>query len=304
MSKIVAVLVTYNPNKDYLIKDINSFIDEVDKIIICNNSEYDLEDEVEIPKIFLDKIEIINFYDNLGIAKAQNIGMKKAFKDGADFVLQMDQDSIFEGGSVTELKESYFKLKKENVNVGIIGGLTLDIEDYKKDIEVVIKKRKKDKLIYIGDNVYKSVKAIISSGSLIPKEIYYSVGDMMEELFIDLVDTEYCWRLIKNNYKVIQNLSVKMYHQTGSGHVSYRGKKYLVSAPIRNYYQTRNELYLLKLSYAPFSWKINVLKRLYRKLYLFPKIMNEGSKRKEYSLKGLRDWKEKKMGKYEEYDRK
>lgn len=291
MEKVIAVLVAYNPDEECLIKDIESFIGEVDKLIICNNSNFQLEKKVEFSDLVLKKTEIINFYENIGIAKAQNIGMKKAFDDGADFVLQMDQDSIFEKGSVIKLQKTFHNLRKKGINVGILGGATLDIKEQNK---------KNNECICDEEISCREVKAIISSGSLIPKDVYCTVGDMMEELFIDLVDTEYCWRIKKYGFKIIQNFDIKMYHQTGSGYVEYRGKKYLISAPIRNYYQMRNELYLLKLNYAPFSWKIRIIKNLYRKLWLFPRIMDEGQKRKEYTIRGIKDWKEKRMGKITE----
>ncbi len=300
MKKVIAVLVTYNPNEDCLVKDIKSFIFEVDKVIICNNSVSELKIELDLDEKQKEKIEIINFYENLGIAKAQNIGMEKAFKEGADFVLQMDQDSIFEEGSVKRLIDSFYILRAQNINVGIIGGSTLSIDDYGKNEKNIIKIRKRDKVVNINQGICKKVKAIISSGSLIPKDVYDKVGSMMEELFIDFVDTEYCWRIKKYGYEIIQNFGVKMYHQTGSGYVEYRKKKYLISAPIRNYYQMRNELYLLKLSYVPFSWKKNIIKNIYRKLYLFPKIMDNGEKRKKYVLKAIKDYFLGNMGKYKE----
>ena len=46
----------------------------------------------------------------MGIAKAQNIGMEKAYNDGADYVLQLDQDSIFEEKGVINLLSSFESL--------------------------------------------------------------------------------------------------------------------------------------------------------------------------------------------------
>ncbi|MCV5754707.1 glycosyltransferase, partial [Escherichia coli] len=71
-------------------------------------------------------VKIFNFNDNLGIAEAQSIGMKWAFENGADFILQMDQDSIPDPKMVEQLLTCYKKLLKQNVNVGLVGSQDFD----------------------------------------------------------------------------------------------------------------------------------------------------------------------------------
>lgn len=289
--KIIAVLVTYNPNPEYLLKNIESIIDDVEKIIICNNSKGEIIDIVNFSEEQLKKIDTLDFFDNLGIAKAQNIGMKKAYENGADFILQMDQDTILSDNAVIKMKDSFLKLKDNNVNVGIIGGCT------SKNIKIKTSEKMKKRVIEIEGNYYKKIRALISSGSLISREAYEKIGDMMTELFIDHVDTEYCWRMKKYGFEVVQDLQVYMEHQVGSGTINYKGRDYLISSPIRNYYQIRNSLYLLKCGHAPISWKKNEIKIILRHLYIFPKIMDNGDLRKKYMIKGIKDFFKGKMGK-------
>ena len=77
--KVVGVLIAYNPNIELLKKNINSYIDDLNKLIIVNNSIYSLEKKIEFSEEFSKKVEIINLFDNVGIAKAQNTGMEKAY---------------------------------------------------------------------------------------------------------------------------------------------------------------------------------------------------------------------------------
>ena len=67
MKKVIAILVTYNPNEECLIKDIKSFIFEVDKVIICNNSVSELKIELDLEGNQKEKIETINFYEKCNI---------------------------------------------------------------------------------------------------------------------------------------------------------------------------------------------------------------------------------------------
>ena len=87
MKKIYAVLVAYNPQNNELALAVERIKVQTDIVIVCNNSDYDVKFDDE-------KVKVFNFRDNLGIAAAQSIGMKWAFENGADFILQMDQDSI------------------------------------------------------------------------------------------------------------------------------------------------------------------------------------------------------------------
>ena len=294
--KLVGVLIAYNPNIELLEKNINSYMSDLNKLIIVNNSSYSLEKKIKFSEEVSKKIEIINLFDNMGIAKAQNIGMEKAYNDGADYVLQLDQDSIFEEKGVTNLLSSFESLLKNGIKVGILGP---SIDNYSNYNKKTIKEKtiKEKRMIVIENRYYKKVKEIISSGALISKEAYTKVGGVMEELFIDYVDTEYCWRIKKMGFEVIQDLNVRLFHSIGNGKIKYKGKEYIVSAPVRNYYQTRNELYLLKYQYVPLNWKRDAIKRIIRRVFLFKKIMPDGDLRKCYIIKGIKDFFSKKMGK-------
>ena len=69
MKKIYSILVAYNPDLEELIQAVERLKKQTDIVIVCNNSDYDVEFEDE-------QVEVFNFGENLGIAKAQSIGMK------------------------------------------------------------------------------------------------------------------------------------------------------------------------------------------------------------------------------------
>lgn len=291
--KIVGVLIAYNPKINALIKNIDSYINDLESLIIVNNSDYSLEEKIN--KDYNGKIKIINFYENLGIAKAQNVGMEKAFLNGADFVIQMDQDSIFNENGILELLKSYHNLKKNGFNIGILGPSVENYNNYNKEKSNINVKKSK-KIIEVENKMYKRVKEIISSGTIISKEVYEKVGGVREELFIDYVDTEYCWRIRKNGFEIYQDLNTSIFHNLGNGKIKYKNKEYIVSAPIRNYYQTRNELFLLKYAYVPLNWKRDSIKRIMRRFFLYHKIMPDSELRKKYIRKGIKDFFLNKMG--------
>ena len=89
--KLAGVVVWYNPS-DKDVKNIQSYIDELDKLYIFDNSEKkDNKNKVPTSK----KIEYISQHENLGIATALNITANKALGEGYLYLLTMDQDSKF-----------------------------------------------------------------------------------------------------------------------------------------------------------------------------------------------------------------
>ncbi len=93
--KVFVVLVTYN-GAHWIDKNIQSLLHSqypVSIIAIDNNSTDDSAS-------FLAKypeVDLIKSPDNLGFGKANNIGMKKALEQGADYVFLLNQDTwVFE----------------------------------------------------------------------------------------------------------------------------------------------------------------------------------------------------------------
>ncbi len=75
-NNIAAIIVTYNIKKDELIKNFNTYIEYVDKVIIVDNSDI----KNDLVQLKNEKIEYINLNGNQGIGKGLNEGIKCAIK--------------------------------------------------------------------------------------------------------------------------------------------------------------------------------------------------------------------------------
>lgn len=288
-SKIYTVLVAYNSTKQDLSPAVNELLRQTSFVVICNNSKDDL--------IYRHpRIKVLNFRDNLGIARAQTLGMTWAYENGADFVLQMDQDSLPDPDMVKLLFESYLALQTANYNVGLIG--PRDYDRYTKKLHSTSSNPascQKGKLVPEFEGVV-FVDSALSSGSLIPKKSFQAVGGMLDELFIDVVDFEYCWRLKANGFLIVRNNKARLGHRFGEGRKSFL--KFFdvpVSSPIRHYYQFRNVLYLFNRSYVPTNWKVRSVFKMIKRMFFYPFILNNGIERFKYMLLGIRDGFRKKM---------
>ena len=67
----------------------------------------------------------------------------------------------------------------------------------------------------VDDDLYPS--HVIASGMLMSREAWRVVGPFCEKLFIDWVDTEWCWRALANNMIIVQTPSVIISHELGYG---------------------------------------------------------------------------------------
>lgn len=239
--QLVVLIVTFNPNMNSLLLMLDSFVNG-EVIYIGNNSDYALEFDSEYLK--QQNLMIYNFGENLGIARAQSILMERAFSSGADYIIQFDQDSKPEVNYCDRLVQTYNSLIEKDIPVGILGPqYVLNSED--PNCVGVVEK-----------------STVISSGSLISRDVYNKVGGMLDSLFIDFVDHEYCWRLKKYGFKVFMDTRSIVKHELGDGVVDFLGLKICKCAPFRHYYVLRNGFYLLKVNYVPLSWKLKFICKL------------------------------------------
>ncbi|MBK9098366.1 MAG: glycosyltransferase family 2 protein [bacterium] len=226
MVRIAAVVILFNPDKNIL-DNINSYINQVEKVIIVDNSEF--SNEGFLTNASFKNFEYIFNNSNIGVAGALNIGAQKAIDQGFDFLLTMDQDSKADDGMVNEL----LNLIQSSDRIGIVSA-----EHFDKDIQYQPK----------PENLYnKNVLSTITSGNLLCLNAYKNVGGFLNQLFIDHVDHEYCLRLNKNNYKVIKTNKVLVFHKLGNSSRKkfFRWIFYPSNhSPLRLYYRTRNRLFV------------------------------------------------------------
>ena len=217
--KIVAIVIWFNPEPKML-ENIFSYSKLVFKTLIIDNS--DNNNSVLIEK--LKDIEYIPLMHNLGIASALNIGFNKAEELGAEWVLTMDQDSAFFGANCMNYLNDYARHFNES-NVAVFGpnfeGQT--------------------------GSCLTDCDSVITSGSLVNLEAHKKNFGYNENLFIDQVDHEYCFRLKLLGYRILKVSYIEMNHVIGSPitkKILGRTFQSYNHNYIRKYYITRNTLYM------------------------------------------------------------
>lgn len=222
----------------------------------------------------------LTYPSNVGIAGAQNAGLRALIESGCDACLLLDQDSFLDTSQILMLAKEFRRIKSHNDNIVAIGP-RIYCEFEKR---ILVPKGAYEPSKGCG---YHLVPQIIASGMLIDVRKLPLIGFKEESLFIDAVDHEWCWRAAAHGYEVAQTDRVVMRHRQGDARLKVGPIYFKVGAPIRLYYQTRNLCLLLTRPYVPLRWKIRNLVALPLRLVVNSLLMPERKSRFLYMLRGI-----------------
>jgi rhamnosyltransferase len=229
------VVILYHPD-DNVYENIVSYIDAVEHLYIIDNSES--KNTALLAR--LEKIEKTSYIDagaNRGIGYALNQGAYLALKNGAGWLLTMDQDSKAVPGMMMEMLACLKSVPDEKV--GIVSPFHTDYFDRAA----------------VGGDICIVVTTAMTSGSLLNLNAFQKARPFHEEFFIDSVDLEYCLRLGKMGYGIIQAGKAVLHHNVGSPTRRRIFNRYVFPSnhsPVRRYYMARNRAKVLKMYFRDY----------------------------------------------------
>jgi rhamnosyltransferase len=222
VSRTFAIITTFSPD-DFFLSRIDRVVLQVCKVIIIDDSGCNAISRFE-PKLTDKKILIIRNSVNMGIASSLNTGIKKASELGAKFILTLDDDTLIPFNYLNIMMDALKKNEK-----GVVSGRRGN-----HDVDIL----------------YKNKRNLITSGCLCSIDLFKKVGLFNESLFIDLVDFEFCTRVRKNGYGLVEIGKVRIDHSVGDGKdIQFLFFKIHIfnHSPFRNYYQIRNVWLYMRL---------------------------------------------------------
>jgi rhamnosyltransferase len=254
MSKILGVVSAYYPDIQELVKNINSYLDQLDLLIIWENTPV-LESRMDeiLPLINSDKIMVSSTGFNEGLGKPFSEALKKAKSENFDFLLTMDQDSYFANGEF----EKYVKLIENNIHTNI----------------AVYSPNRNN--IYNSEKDFVEIRTAISSGSIYPVLNFEKTGNFREDYFLYMIDIEYCFRAKRNNLITVCLPAVSLLHKEGYAEKSKFGLSVNNYPAQSTYYIIRNSLLTWKLYPEYTTRKDKIYFYKYKVIYRLLKIMFE-----------------------------
>src|SRR5680860_124040 len=246
MKKMVyIILLNWNNEEDTLecIKSLEKITYSDCKIIVVDNGS----EEKSIQKIRNEfpKLSIIQNESNLGFAGGNNIGIKYAFANAADYVLLLNNDTTVKKDFLTKLVETGESEQK----IGLLGSKIFFYSEQNRiwsaggKINWLKNKGTHIGLDQIDKGQYdktKEVDYLTGCCLLIKREVIERIGTLEEDYFLYYEDTDFSLRAQNAGYKCIYVPESKIYHKisrsTNPGSDSYI------------YYHVRNGLVMAKRS--------------------------------------------------------
>lgn len=282
MMKILGVVSAFYPDLDELEHNIKSFLPWIDHLIIWENTPVEKSNVEELVNRFDSrKVEMKTTGQNEYLAFPINSCLRDIESDDYTHLLLMDQDSCFASSDF----ERYINLIDQYP--------AKDVAAFGPSTPYTPKK----------DAAVSEVESIILSGAIYPVDSFKRLNGFNEELLIDAIDIDYCYRAIANNYKIILICEVYLEHQIGYRYKHWTGLTIVPYSAQRTYYYLRNSFWLWEKypEYYEKSYRKSFVK--YRVIYRALKIfLEKDSLQKLLAIfYSIRHFKKNKMGHFDRF---
>ena len=249
LSEIISIIVVYEPDlkklKEVLLLHSSTFSNSV---VVNNSPEINLGD---LPK----NIHVISCNTNIGLASALNLGISYAKKMGFKMCALFDQDTTFKTSLAIKMinRINHYTYQKK---IAIFSPLYFNhvTNTFSQNIFFrflfLIRSRAKTNIPFVMPDF------VITSGSFIPIEVIDDIGMMLDKLFIDYIDLEWCLRAKIKNYSIVSFQDLLLDHTMGVRYMLFFGKKFSIDDPVRSYYRFRNAFYLYFNENMPIGWRL------------------------------------------------
>lgn len=236
-AQVCAVWVTYHPDEGVASR-VRRVLPQVGATLIVDNGSSERE-LLAINELTGDpSVTLMRNAENLGVARALNIGCERARSERYSWALLLDQDTLADEDMLDQLSAA-LAAHPQHAQVAAVGSRFRDPSG------------RSNEPIRLGPRgqTWEEVESVITSGCLLSLRAYEAIGPFRNEFFIDHVDTEYCLRAWTKGFRVIETLRPLMSHSVGAPtlHRVFGFQTWTTNhSPDRRYYMARNNTVLLR----------------------------------------------------------
>ena len=292
-TSVFSIVVALDPPPGFASR-VQSIAAQCDATVIVDNGSIEA---IQLHSIArgASNLHLIRHDENLGLAKGLNVGIQKAWELGASHVVLLDHDSTVTPGMVAALLKEIDTSTSVEEAIAVPIVTFTDHDNLCRWPQTVRSGGFRFRFIY-GRDLEKptAVDLAIGSGMCFSVDIWHRIGGFDDQLFVDLVDTDFCLRARSNHIPVVAVPTAKLGHDIGTPD----RKNLPILGPVfpthhscfRHYYIARNRMSLIQRHGLRFpSWMIyETLSgiKLTAKVIVFEK---ERLKKLKAMLRGTRD---------------
>jgi len=263
MKKVLFIILNYNSSK-YTIQCINSLKTISKKtvnffMIIDNGSTVESLDEILNIKDIEKNIIMIKNNNNLGFAKANNIGINYAIKEKMDYVCLLNNDTkIIDSEFVTKIVDifednkdiiaispvMYFEDMQLNRSYGFF-----PIKKYINSLMLKrLSKKKNSEILNSKENVYTRVDYISGACMIIKLNVKDTLNFLDEDYFFYCEDMQFAFTAKKENMKVGIAPNARLIH-FGGGSTNEKSKYNKMLIEMEKKFVSKNYTAVQKIEY-------------------------------------------------------
>jgi rhamnosyltransferase len=269
---VCGIVITYHPGAAFPAR-LRSVLSQLDTLVIVDNGSADADVRLLHDAAAQSGINLILNLENLGIARALNIGIERAAALGYRWVLLLDQDSQVHEDLLATLLAVH-EAFSDKQRLAVIGSGYRDLRRELAD----------PRSGSTTDTLWDEVESVITSGSLLSLAAYSAIGPFREEFFIDHVDLEFCFRARARGYRIVNSRRLLMSHTAGAPTRHkwlWMTKMTTNHSADRCYYLARNDTVMLR-EYGNYKWGLWSIKSFFRRFRTVKRIVlyedSKGSK--------------------------
>ena len=275
---VCAVIVTFRPSSEVLANLARARPQFQELVVVDNGSPPEALVALTAASAEFDFTLIANSA-NVGLAAALNIGVEKAIARKSRWVALFDQDSTITDGFVPTMLREY-ESNPLREKIAIVTPIHLERETGQWE-----------RPMFAEDG---SPLVAITSGSLMPVEVFDRCGWFEEDLIIDRVDDEYCLRARSLGYTIALCRDATLHHSVGSpkmhSFLGLRQVKTTQHSAARYYYLTRNRIVMAKRYWRQYPrWSYLSVRSVFRDLVVNFVVEEERWPKLGKTLRGIVD---------------
>jgi rhamnosyltransferase len=281
-SDICAAVVTYFPQPESA-AHLTALASQVGRLLIIDNgSSPETLQPIEAAARDVGAT-VLRLGSNFGIAKALNTGLQLARAQGFRWLATFDQDSHPSAAMLEEMGRALAAYPDRD-RVGLIAPVHVD-----RRAGIVVSDRRREE----SGPTWHVIRTTMSSGNLVNLEAALAVGGFDDSLFIDYVDNEFCLRLRRRGYRVLEASRAHLSHALGNMELRNFGllrTGITHHVALRRYYITRNRL-LLWRQYWRFepAWVLRDMRRFLSEFAGIVFFEKDAAAKVRMTLRGIRD---------------